>query len=68
MLRLGLKAPGSSTPRSRRDSRHFSVQPPETLDEAAARQIAMKQGVGVVLSGAIDRIGDGYGSVKPPSR
>jgi eukaryotic-like serine/threonine-protein kinase len=38
----------------------FGVQPPEKLDEAAARQVAMKQSVGVVLSGSVDRKGDGY--------
>jgi tetratricopeptide (TPR) repeat protein/predicted Ser/Thr protein kinase len=38
----------------------FAVQPPEKLDAAAARQIAVKQGVGVVLSGVIGRRGNGY--------
>ena len=36
------------------------MTPPDTLDEAAARQVAMKYAVGVVLSGAIDRSGSGY--------
>ena len=41
------------------------MRPPEKLDEAAAREIAVKQGLGVVLSGSIDRQGNGYGiSVK----
>jgi serine/threonine protein kinase/tetratricopeptide (TPR) repeat protein len=39
----------------------FGVQPPEKWDEAAARQLAIKQGLGVVLSGSIDRQGSGYG-------
>ena len=36
------------------------MAPPEKLDEAAAREIAVKQGLGVVLSGSIDRRGNGY--------
>ena len=70
MLRLGLEGAGFINAYDRSRIRGtFSVQPPETLDEAAARQIAMKQGVGVVLSGSIDRIGDGYESPsRPPSR
>src|SRR5262249_54438943 len=39
----------------------FAVQPPEKLDSTAARQIAVKQGVGVVLWGSIGpRSGGGY--------
>jgi eukaryotic-like serine/threonine-protein kinase len=61
MLRLGLEGAGFINAYDRSRIRGtFSVQPPETLDEAAARQIALKQGVGVVLSGSIDRVGDGY--------
>jgi serine/threonine protein kinase/tetratricopeptide (TPR) repeat protein len=33
---------------------------PERLDAAAARGLALKQGLGVVLAGAIDRAGNGY--------
>ena len=36
------------------------MQPPEKLDEAAAREIAVKQGLGVVLAGSIERRGNGY--------
>ena len=36
------------------------VQPPDKLDEEAARAIAVKQGLGVVVSGSIDRRGNGY--------
>jgi tetratricopeptide (TPR) repeat protein len=36
------------------------VQPPDRLDEEAARAIAVKQGLGVVISGSIDRRGNGY--------
>lgn len=38
----------------------FGVPPPEKLDEAAARELAAKQGVGIVLSGAIARRGSGF--------
>jgi tetratricopeptide (TPR) repeat protein len=60
-LRRALEGAGfiSAYDRSRIRSA-FGVQPPEKLDEAAARQVAMKQSLGVVLSGSIDRKGDGY--------
>ena len=38
----------------------LGVSPPERLDEVAARELAVKQGLGVVLSGSIDRQGTGY--------
>ena len=38
----------------------LGVEPPAQLDEAAAREIALKQGLGIVLSGSIDRRGNGY--------
>ena len=41
-------------------SRTLGVRPPEKLDELAARELAVKQGLGVVLSGSIDRRGEGY--------
>jgi len=41
-------------------ARNLGVRPPETLDEVAAREIAVKQGVGVVLSGSVSRQGSGY--------
>jgi eukaryotic-like serine/threonine-protein kinase len=39
----------------------LGVRPPEKLDAAAASAIAAKQGLGLVLSGTIDRQGSGYG-------
>ena len=39
----------------------IGVRPPDTLDETAARELAVKQGLGIVLSGTIDRQGTGYG-------
>jgi eukaryotic-like serine/threonine-protein kinase len=61
MLKLALEGAGfiSAQDRSRIRST-FGVAPPEKLDEAAARQIAIKQGLGVVVSGSIERRGDGY--------
>jgi len=40
--------------------RTLGVRPPETLDETTAQGIAVKQGVGVVLSGAVSSEGRGY--------
>ena len=40
--------------------RSFSIRPPEEMDAQAAQEIAIKQGVNVVLSGSIDRGGSGY--------
>ena len=61
MLRLALEGAGFINASDRSKVRGtFGVQPPDILDEPAARQIAMKQGVGIVLSGAIDRSGDAY--------
>ncbi len=40
--------------------RILGVHPPDVLDETAARELAVKQGVGVVVSGAITRNGNGY--------
>jgi tetratricopeptide (TPR) repeat protein len=38
----------------------YGVRPPDVLDEAAASTLAGQQGLGVVLSGAVERQGDGY--------
>ncbi|MEO5896760.1 MAG: protein kinase [Vicinamibacterales bacterium] len=40
--------------------RSFDVRPPEKLDEHAAQEIAVKQGVNVILSGSLDRNGSEY--------
>jgi len=42
-------------------ARTIGVRPPETLDEVEARQLAVKEGLNVVLSGSLDRQGSGYG-------
>jgi serine/threonine protein kinase/tetratricopeptide (TPR) repeat protein len=38
----------------------FQVQPPDKFDAVAARELAVKQGIGVVLAGSIDSRGDGF--------
>jgi serine/threonine protein kinase/tetratricopeptide (TPR) repeat protein len=61
MLRLALEGAGFISAHDRTRMRaSFGVQPPEKLDEAAARQIALKQALGIVLSGSIGRKGNGY--------
>jgi serine/threonine protein kinase/tetratricopeptide (TPR) repeat protein len=61
MLRRALESAGFISAYDRTRIRAiFNVAPPEILDGAAAREIALKQGVGVVVSGAIDRRGTGY--------
>jgi serine/threonine protein kinase/thioredoxin-like negative regulator of GroEL len=40
-------------------TRTLGVRPPERLDEDAARAIAVKQGVGVVLAGSLESLGSG---------
>ena len=38
----------------------FGARPPEKLDEGVAREIALKEVLGIVLSGSIERQGSGY--------
>ena len=40
--------------------RSLGVQPPEKLDERTAQEIAVKQGVSVLLAGSVARQGSGY--------
>jgi eukaryotic-like serine/threonine-protein kinase len=40
--------------------RSFGFSPPEKLDDRAANEIAAKQGVNVILTGALNRKGSGY--------
>ena len=61
LLRIVLEGAGFISAYDRTQvSRILGVPPPEKLDEPAAREIAVKQGVGVVLSGSLDRQGSGY--------
>ena len=62
LLRIVLEGAGFISAYDRTQvSRSLGVRPPEKLDEPAAREIAVKQGLGVVLSGSLDRQGSGYG-------
>lgn len=62
MLKRALEGAGFISAYDRNGiSRTLGVEPPEKLDEVAARELAVKQGLGVVLSGSIDRQGSGYG-------
>ena len=61
MLKLALEGAGFINAYDRNRIRSvFGVQPPEKLDEATARQIAVNQGLGVVVSGSIEPQGNGY--------
>ena len=60
-LRRGLEGAGFITALDRTKIRAaLGVQPPEKLDDVAARQLAVKQGLGVVLAGSIGPRGKGY--------
>jgi hypothetical protein len=62
MLRRALEGAGFISAYDRNGIiRTLGVRPPEQLDEAAAREIAVKQGLGVVLAGSIGPQGNGYG-------
>ena len=61
VLKLALEGAGFISAYDRAGiSRTLGVQPPERLDDRAAQEIAVKQGVGVVLSGSLDRLPRGY--------
>jgi tetratricopeptide (TPR) repeat protein len=61
MLKRALESAGFISAYDRTEIRRaFSIDPPDTWDEAAARELAIKQGVGVVLAGAIAPQGNGY--------
>ncbi|HKE82822.1 MAG TPA: protein kinase [Vicinamibacterales bacterium] len=60
MLRRALMVAPFITAYDRNTLGGIGERPPERLDEGTARQIAMKQGVRVVLAGAIEPDGNGY--------
>ena len=61
MLKLALEGAGFVSAYDRSGIRRsIGVQPPDTLDERAALELAVKQGLGVVLSGSLERQGNGY--------
>ena len=66
MMKLALEGAGFISAYDRAGIRRtLGVRPPDKLDERAAQEIAVKQGLGVVLSGSVDRQGSRYGvSVK----
>jgi tetratricopeptide (TPR) repeat protein len=62
MLKLALENAGFISAYDRAAIKKvLGVPPPERLDERAAQQLAAKQGLGVVLSGSIERQGNRYG-------
>jgi len=65
VMKLALEGAGFITAYDRTGVRALSGVTAKTLDDPTAQQIAVKQGVGVVLSGSLRRDGSGYGvSVK----
>ena len=59
-LRIGLEDAGFITAFDRTQMANLGATVSADLDEAAARKIALGQGIGVVVSGSIDRQGRGY--------
>ena len=61
MIRRALESAGFISAYDRARVRGaFGVPTPAKLDEVSARELALKQGVGVVLAGSIDRRGNGF--------
>jgi hypothetical protein len=61
MMKLALEDAGFISAYDRNGIRRsLGVRPPDQLDERAAQEIAVKQGVGVVLSGGLTRDGSRY--------
>jgi eukaryotic-like serine/threonine-protein kinase len=61
MLKIALEDAGFITAFDRTTIRRsLGVRPPDSLDERAAQEIAVKQGLGVVMSGALQRKGSEY--------
>jgi serine/threonine protein kinase len=60
MLRRALEEATFVTAYERTSLRDAGVRPPTTLDDKAAQEIAIKQGLRVVMTGSIERRGNGY--------
>ncbi len=60
VMKLALEDAGFITAYDRTAVRALGVPPRESMDEAAARTLAVEQGLGVVVSGAIERESSGY--------
>ena len=59
-LQLALEEAGFISAYDRTVIGRIGVRPPETLDDIAARKIAANQGLGVVISGSLERSGRGF--------
>jgi len=60
IFKLALEGAGFISAYDRVGMRTIGVRPPEHLDERGAQEIAVKQAVGVVLTGSLTRDGGGY--------
>jgi serine/threonine protein kinase/tetratricopeptide (TPR) repeat protein len=60
VLKLALESAGFISAYDRGGMRPLGVRPPDTMDERTAQEIAVKQGLGVVVSGSVARAGSGY--------
>ena len=61
MIKRALEEAGFISAHDRKGFRDaFGVSPPENMDAAAARELAAKQGVNVVLAGSVASEGNGY--------
>ena len=60
ILKLLLESAGFISAYDRGGMRTLGVRPPDTMDEHTAQEIAVKQGLGVVVSGSVARQGSGY--------
>jgi eukaryotic-like serine/threonine-protein kinase len=59
-LRRALEGASFITAYDRARVQNLGIRPPEKLDDVAARELALKQGLGVVLAGSIDPRGNAY--------
>jgi Flp pilus assembly protein TadD/predicted Ser/Thr protein kinase len=62
MLKIALEGAGFISAYDRTAiAKNLEVKPPDQMDERSAQELAVKQGLGVVLSGSVDRQGNRYG-------
>jgi tetratricopeptide (TPR) repeat protein len=61
MLKLALQESSFITALDRSEiRRNLGIAPPAQMDESSARELAVQQGVGVVVSGSLERRGRGF--------
>lgn len=61
VIKLSLETADFVTAYSRSDVRRaLGIQPPEPFDAKAATELAVQQGLGIVVAGSIERSGEGY--------